>query len=208
MTKRETKPNQQDDYENMVRERMTKYKCSRIVVERAQNAFWNTDEENADKQLARNAGTSTLEEYLQFFADHARREDVIIRAQIGGEALELLKMFFPWLGTEDSINGADQVDTLNELYQALQPPAGDTLRCPHCGYDGEEETPEGTFRILSDEAVYREVIGEAINTKIPTLMVESLSFHYKEDEEKRDRVECRSCFGEFPIPSGLQVSYQ
>ena len=118
MTKRETKPDQQDDYENMVRERMTKYKCSRIVVERAQNAFWNTDEENADKQLARNAGTSTLEEYLQFFADHARREDVIIRAQIGGEALELLKMFFPWLGSEDSINGADQVDALNELLYA------------------------------------------------------------------------------------------
>ena len=69
------KPNPDDNYEQMVRERMKKYKCSRIVIERGQSAFWSTDDDNADRQLARDAGASTLEEYLQFFADHAHRED-------------------------------------------------------------------------------------------------------------------------------------
>ena len=202
------KPNQNDKYEQMVRERMTKYKCSKIVIERGQSAFWSTDEDNADKQLARDAGASTLEEYLQFFADQANREDLIIRAQISGEPLEVLRLFFPWLGSHEPVNAADQVDALNELYDALQPPAGDKLRCPHCGYDGEEETPEGTFRILSDETIYREVNAEALSASKKTLLVESVSQRYDEDEEKRDRVECRSCFGEFPIPAGLNVDYQ
>jgi hypothetical protein len=202
------KPNPDDNYEQMVRERMTKYKCSRIVIERGQSAFWSTDEDNADKQLARDAGASTLEEYLQFFAAHAHRENLIIRAQISGEPLEVLRLFFPWLGSDEPVNAAHQVDALNELYDALQPPAGDELRCPHCGYDGEEETPEGTFRILSDETIYREVNGEALTASKKTLLVESVSQRYNEDEEKRDRVECRSCFGEFPIPAGLNVDYQ
>ncbi len=202
------KPYRDDNYEQMVRERMTRYKCSRIVIERGQSAFWSTDDDSADKQLARNAGASTLEEYLQFFADHAHREDLIIRAQISGEPLEVLRLFFPWLGSDEPVNAADQVDALNELYDALQPPTGDQLRCPHCGYDGEEETPEGTFRILSDETIYREVIGEAVTARKKTLMVESVSQRYREDEEKRDRVECRSCFGEFPIPARLNVYYQ
>jgi len=103
---------------------MTKYKCSRIVIERAQSAFWSTDDHNADTQLARDAGASTLEEYLQFFADKAHREDLIIRAQISGEPLEVLRLFFPWLGSHEPVNAADQVDALNELYDALQPPAG------------------------------------------------------------------------------------
>lgn len=202
------KPNRDDNYEQMVRERMTKYKCSRIVIERGQSAFWSTDEDNTDKQLARDAGASTLEEYLQFFADHAHRQDLIIRAQISGEPLEVLNLFFPWLGSDELVNAAHQVDALNELYDALQPPAGDELRCPHCGYDGKEETPEGTFRILSDETIYREVNGEALTASKKTLLVESVSQRYDEDDEKRDRVECRSCFGEFPIPAGLNVDYQ
>jgi hypothetical protein len=202
------KPNPDDNYEQMVRERMTKYKCSRIVIERGQSAFWSTDEDNADKQLARDAGASTLEEYLQFFAAQAHRENLIIRAQISGEPLEVLRLFFPWLGSDEPVNPAHQVDALTELYDALQPPAGDELRCPHCGYDGEEETPEGTFRILSDETIYREVNGEALTSSKKTLLVESASQRYDEDEEKRDRVECRSCFGEFPIPAGLNVDYQ
>lgn len=202
------KPNPDHNYEQMVRERMTKYKCSRIVIERGQSAFWSTDEDNADKQLARDAGASTLEEYLQFFAAQAHRENLIIRAQISGEPLEVLKLLFPWLGSDEPVKAADQVDALNELYEELQPPAGDKLRCPHCGYDGEEETPEGTFRILSDETIYREVIGEAVTARKQTLLVESVSQRYNEDEEKRDRVECRSCFGEFPIPGGLNVDYQ
>jgi hypothetical protein len=202
------KPNRDDNYEQMVRERMTKYKCSRIVIERGQSAFWSTDEDSADKQLARDAGASTLEEYLQFFADHAHRQDLIIRAQISGEPLEVLRLFFPWLGSDEPVNAAHQVDALNELYDALQPPAGDELRCPHCGYDGEEATLEGTFRILSDETIYREVNGEALTASKKTLLVESVSQRYDEDEEKRDRVECRSCFGEFPIPAGLNVEYQ
>jgi hypothetical protein len=202
------KPNRDDNYEQMLRERITKYKCSKIVIERGQSAFWSTDDHNADRQLARDAGASTLEEYLQFFADHAHREDLIMRARISGELLEVLRLFFPWLGSHEPVNAADQVDALNALYDALQPPAGDKLRCPHCGYDGEEETDEGTFRILSDQTIYRELIGEAVTAKVPTLLVESLWDKYDEDEEKRDRVECRSCFGEFPIPVGLEISYQ
>ena len=202
------KPHPDDNYEQMVRERMTKYKCSRIIIERGQSAFWSTDEDNADKQLARDAGASTLEEYLQFFADQAHRADLIIRAQISGEPLEVLRLFFPWLGSDEPVNAADQVDALNELYDALQPPTGDKLRCPHCGYGGEQETPEGTFRILSDETIYREVIGKAVTARKKMLLVESVSQRYDEDEEKRDRVECRSCFGEFPIPAGLNVDYQ
>jgi hypothetical protein len=122
--------------------------------------------------------------------------------------LEVLRLFFPWLGSDEPVNAAHQVDALNELYDALQPPAGDELRCPHCGYDGEEATLEGTFRILSDETIYREVNGEALTASKKTLLVESVSQRYDEDEEKRDRVECRSCFGEFPIPAGLNVEYQ
>jgi len=51
------------------------------------------------------------------------------------------------------------------------------LECPHCGYDGKEPSEHGgTFRLLSDTTIWREIIRvrPAKNDEPRTLIVEGL----------------------------------
>ena len=84
------------------------------------------------------------------------------------------------------------------------------LICPHCDYDGKEPSEHGgTFRLLSDTTIYREIlrVRTARKDEPRTLIVESLSDKYDEDPEKNDRLECRACLKEFDLPKDLPVDY-
>jgi hypothetical protein len=84
------------------------------------------------------------------------------------------------------------------------------LQCPHCKYDGREETRHGgTFRYLTDQTTYRDITRfvRARNGSGPRLKVEGTSELYYEDEEKNDRLECRSCLKEFPFPKSLKIEF-
>jgi hypothetical protein len=84
------------------------------------------------------------------------------------------------------------------------------LICPHCGYDGKEPSEHGgTFRLLSDTTIYREIlrVRPARKDEPRTLIVEGLSDKYDEDPEKNDRLECRACLKEFDLPKDLPVDY-
>jgi hypothetical protein len=83
-----------------------------------------------------------------------------------------------------------------------QPPA--TLRCPHCKYNGKRPTENGQgFRYLSDQTTWREVS----SFKDATLNVNSWYEVYDEDHETNERLECRSCLNEFPIPHGVETEF-
>ena len=83
-----------------------------------------------------------------------------------------------------------------------QPPA--TLRCPHCKYNGKRPTENGQgFRYLSDQTTWRQVT----TFKDGTIIVNSWSEVYDEDHEANERLECRSCLNEFPIPHGVETEF-
>ena len=77
------------------------------------------------------------------------------------------------------------------------------LNCPHCSYDGREPTPEGTFRFLEDVTSYHEVK----RFEEGTLYVNDSWDLYLEDRARRQRLECRKCFREFPFPNNCEVEY-
>jgi len=78
------------------------------------------------------------------------------------------------------------------------------LRCPHCNYNGKRPTENGQgFRYLSDQTTWRQVI----SFKDRTLLVNSWSEVYDEDDERNERLECRSCLAEFPIPTGIETDF-
>ena len=84
------------------------------------------------------------------------------------------------------------------------------LKCPHCGYDGKEETKHGgTFRYLTDITSYRDILRftQTTKDKPASLSVEGRYETYDEDEEKNDRLECRSCLEEFSFPKSLEVEF-
>ena len=88
------------------------------------------------------------------------------------------------------------------------PPAPTKLTCPYCNYDGEKPTEhDGTFRYLADVTTWREIIRLKKDEPNPTLIIEGLSNKYDEDEEKNERLECRACLSEFPIPAGLTTDF-
>jgi hypothetical protein len=78
------------------------------------------------------------------------------------------------------------------------------VRCPHCSYNGKKETENGQgFRYLSDQTTWREVV----SLKRGILLIQGYSEIYDEDEESNERLECRSCLAEFPIPPGLEIDF-
>jgi len=84
------------------------------------------------------------------------------------------------------------------------------LQCPHCRYTGKKPSQHGgTFRLLSDTTIWREIIRvrPAKEDQPRTLVAEGRSDKYDEDEEKNDRIECRACLKEFPLPKNLPVDY-
>ena len=95
--------------------------------------------------------------------------------------------------------------------QIIQPkPQAFKLQCPHCEYDGKEPSEHGgTFRLLSDTTIWREIVRVRPPKKGQprTLIVEGLSDKYDEDPEKNDRLECRACLKEFDLPKTLPVDY-
>lgn len=97
---------------------------------------------------------------------------------------------------------ADWVQIKRSLLPTGNPPR--TLRCPYCNYNGKKETENGHgFRYLSDQTTWREVV----SLKRGVLLIEGQSEIYDEDAESHERLECRSCLGEFPIPPGLQTDF-
>lgn len=88
------------------------------------------------------------------------------------------------------------------FFHARKPPK--TLRCPHCNYNGKKETDNGQgFRYLSNQTTWREVV----SLKGVVLLIQGSSEIYDEDPETEERLECRSCLAEFPIPPGLETEF-
>jgi hypothetical protein len=79
-----------------------------------------------------------------------------------------------------------------------------TLRCPHCNYNGNKPTDNGQgFRYLSDQTTWRAVA----RVEDGILLIHGWSEIYDEDAESNERLECRSCLAEFPIPPDLQTDF-
>jgi hypothetical protein len=84
------------------------------------------------------------------------------------------------------------------------------LKCPHCQYDGKEESSHGgTFRYLTNIPIYREIreFKRSKKGRKLQLIVEGQSDRYPEDHESDDRIECRSCLQEFNFPKNLNVAF-
>ena len=106
-------------------------------------------------------------------------------------------------------DGADQVALSIRNGVPTFSPAPTKLTCPHCNYDGEKPTEHGgTFRYLADVTTWREIIRLKKGEPNPILIIEGLSNKYDEDEEKNERIECRACLSEFPIPAGLKTDFR
>jgi hypothetical protein len=93
---------------------------------------------------------------------------------------------------------------------AIVPAKPFKLQCPHCRYAGKEPSEHGgTFRLLSDTTIWRQIIRvrSAKGDQPRTLVAAALSDKYDEDPEKNDRIECRACLKEFPLPKNLPVDY-
>jgi len=107
-------------------------------------------------------------------------------------------------------DGADHVDCIiKDGTPTFTPPSN--LICPYCHYNGDNPTEHGTgFRYLADATTWREIIGieQPKRESSPTLAILSPSENYDEDEEKNERIECRACLSEFPIPSGLKTDFR
>jgi hypothetical protein len=97
---------------------------------------------------------------------------------------------------------ADWIQIKATVFRTSKAPR--TLRCPHCNYNGKKETENGQgFRYLSDQTTWREVV----SLKRGILLVDGRSEIYGEDSESNERLECRSCLAEFPIPPGLETDF-
>jgi hypothetical protein len=97
---------------------------------------------------------------------------------------------------------ADWIQFKAHFFHASKPPK--TLRCPHCNYNGKKETDNGQgFRYLSNQTTWREVV----RLKRGVLLIEGSYEIYYEDPETEERLECRSCLAEFPIPPGLETDF-
>jgi hypothetical protein len=94
--------------------------------------------------------------------------------------------------------------TIPQSPQTATKQLSQALTCPHCDYDGKEDTQHGgTFRYLSDQTAWREII--RWNKK--RMIVEGRSDTYDDDQETNDRIECRACLKQFPLPTGLDIEF-
>ena len=115
----------------------------------------------------------------------------------------------PYTSDSWESDGADQVALTIRNGVPIFPPAPKKLTCPYCNFDGEKPTEHGgTFRYLADVTTWREIIRLKKGKTNPTLVIEGLSDKYDEDEEKDERIECRACLREFPIPTGLKTDFR
>ena len=76
---------------------------------------------------------------------------------------------------------------------------------------GIRRVASGTgFRYLADATTWRQIIGieQTKTERGSTLAILSPSENYEEDEEKNERIECRACLREFPIPAGLKPDFR
>src|SRR6185369_659050 len=92
-------------------------------------------------------------------------------------------------------------------------PVASALKCPRCEYAGEEETENGgTFRYLTDQVAWREIIDLKPNTQSDdgsthTLIVKGEINLYHESNEENDRIECRKCLAEFLLATTIEVEF-
>ncbi len=80
------------------------------------------------------------------------------------------------------------------------------LRCPACGYVGRSPPTfggEDPFRLLADVTCYRSILRSGGTS----LVVAAECAEYPEDVEKNERLECRDCGHEFPIPDYWDVTF-
>ncbi len=80
------------------------------------------------------------------------------------------------------------------------------VRCPLCGYAGR--TPpalggEEPFRYLTDLASFRPILRQGGLS----LMVAVQREVDPDEAEKNDRIECRDCGNQFPVPEGWEVTF-
>ena len=97
-----------------------------------------------------------------------------------------------------------------DLTHAPALPTADSLKCPHCQFDGSEETDNGgTFRYLSNVTAWREIVRvrRSRRNKPQTIIVDGLFHTYDEDEETNERIECRKCLGEFLLAKTVEVEF-
>lgn len=160
-----------------------------------------------------------LSEYASvrvFATDFSDAED-IVKAMLDRGELTMLEFERgddregPYTSDVREAEDDDQFDVTIKDGKIIEPKAKPfKLICPHCGYDGKTPSENGgTFRLLSDTTIWREIIRVRPPRKGEprTLIVEGLSDKYDEDPEKNDRLECRACLSEFTLPKDLPVDY-
>lgn len=84
------------------------------------------------------------------------------------------------------------------------------IKCPHCGYDGIDAATSnmpkhqvsGGFRYLEDITCYRQV-GHVEDQDLHIDGFYQTGEGYDDGENRR--LECRACYGEFPIPEGMEL---
>ena len=108
-------------------------------------------------------------------------------------------------------NTSDLASTVATPTEPL--PIADSLKCPHCHFAGEEETENGgTFRYLTDQVAWREVIEFKPNPQpdedsTHILIVKGTINLYPEDHEENDRIECRKCLREFLLATTIEADF-
>jgi len=159
-----------------------------------------------------------LSEYasVRVFAESASNAEDTISAMLRRGELQMLEfergddIEGPYTCDVNEDEGDQTYVELTVRDGAVLPTKPFKLQCPHCGYTGKEPSEHGgTFRLLSDTTVWREIIRvrRAKGDQPRTLVAEGLSDKYDEDPEKNDRIECRACLKEFPLPKDLPVDY-
>jgi hypothetical protein len=87
---------------------------------------------------------------------------------------------------------SEAMDAVNTIEPATK------LVCPKCQNEDQQE-----FRYLDNPTHWREIV----EVRPGQLLVEGLSNQYGESEDCNDRIECRSCYMEFPIPNGFTADF-
>jgi hypothetical protein len=103
--------------------------------------------------------------------------------------------------------GAGQVT--DELLTSLRTRFTAKLICPHCKYDGTEPGKNGDgFRYLTNQTTFRIVLNPVAAAN-GNLLVASAIDTYPEDVETDERIECKNCLEEFPVPEDFtEVEFQ
>jgi hypothetical protein len=79
-----------------------------------------------------------------------------------------------------------------------------SLRCPHCGWDGASPGVHGhAFRFLEEVTSMRTVIG----TTSRAIRVDSDERIAVDDPGAAPRLLCGNCLEEFDIPEGMKIAF-